>query len=588
VGDVTTPARLPLPKGFKVPDHYDLTSQGVFEMLWKKAKSKATAQAAEAIGLEVEERDDGWYIKSTAEVAPAPVAPVRIFRDFDGNEDVELAWVHRGEVVRRFFPREVVKNGKLLVAQAGPAGFPAISYTATDIERWLFAVETVNDLPVETVARQLGWQPDGTFVAGNGKPYRVRPVHDGMDRIILAHRPEGKLSEWKATIKGIKELPLPQMALYASFAAPLLPLLELTSFIVHFAGLSSRGKTTSAQVGMSVWANPRIDGGAMGEWKGTRVALERRLSLANGLPVVFDETANVSHPNIIKDLIYTIPQGQEKARGTISRMRTTLPWSTVVISTGEASLLSGVREGGAAARVLEIEGTPFGDGGGEIAEAIRAGVEHWYGLAGPAYVEELRKLVQKEEPTIGRVDLRIRHEELTEKFKTGSNLRRRRAPFVAALRLAAELAWEFKVLPFEPPRDAVWEELFAVDAHDDRPGEALSVIWRWISSNRHRLYDTGRRKPEDDSPAQDFYRPPHGGWAGVVRKTDEAVAMNPEEVERILEENGYALDAVKHGWAERGAILRDRANLTCWSRIGPMSEPRLRRFVFVKPKEVGP
>src|SRR6266511_217602 len=566
---------LPLPVGYQIPDEYELNGGGVFRVKWDVANDPKKLAIAKMAGKEIREVDGLFEVKTLIPVTPAPVAPVRVFRDFDGNELLELAWLHTGQVVRRFFPREVVKDGRALVKVAGAAGFPAISSSAVEVEKWLFAVETVNELEIVTIARQLGWQPDGTFVTGPGEPYRVVPVWNGLERAVLAHSPSGTLEEWQAIAEKVRDLPSAQMALYAALAAPLLSPLDLLSFLLHFTGLSSRGKTTSVQLGQSVWASPRVDGGALGEWKGTRVALERRLSLVAGLPVVFDETANVSHPNIIRDMIYTIPQGQEKPRGSLDGMRSSPVWSTVVLSTGEASLLSYVREGGAAARVIEVAGAPFGAEGGRVAEEVRAGVESVYGVAGPAYVAAVRAGLADDG---GLERLRARHRELTKWVVTDGALARRRAPYVAVLRLAAEVARTAGVLPFDPPEPAVWQELFTyADSRDDRPGDALEAVWRWITSNPGRILGKTWRDWDD---------PPPNGWAGVVRKKDGAVALNQEEVARICEAAGFDVDAVKGAWAENGAILRDGKDLCPKTRIGPKSSvPAVRRFVFVKPAE---
>jgi hypothetical protein len=551
---------LAIPEQYVIPESYEVTSEGVFAVKLRRANE---GEAALGQNLVFKGGDPYPFIRELKQFASAPFLPVGVLRDADGNELLELRWGHYGEVRSQAVARSIVKSGRKLVPALGDVGFPVNDANARNVELYLDAVEAANRtlLPVTIVARWLGWQRDRVFVTGPDAPYRVEPAAANLDHIVNAHHPEGTLADWQAVAKLVAEFPSAQLPLYASFAAPLLRLLRLPSFIVDLAGLTTTGKTISAELGLSVWADPSPHG-AIANWNSTRVALEHRLSLARGVPVVIDETSNAPNPNDVRDMLYAIPQGRQKARGAIDGTRKTLEWETVVITTGERPITSYTTDGGTAGRVVTLERSPFGDRGGEVAREVQDGAESAYGTAGPEFIARL--LEQKD------ADLRARHIALTERFSAGGGLQRRRAPLIAALRLAAELAAEFRVLSFEPLPLNVWltSSINRDAPRDDRPAAALDVVWNWIAANPKRI--VGMDLPVPDfgmEPLPPDLGSPQLGWAGK-EMSGGAVAMNPEIVAKILADAGYALDAVKRAWAERGWIRRQGKDLTYRIRIG--------------------
>lgn len=109
-------------------------------------------------------------------VAWAPLVVSSVYVDPIGDQAVELAWVDRGRVVTRIVPRNVVRRGRVLVATLGDAGLPVIEGDARLVERYLAAFESINQgkIPRVHLARQLGWQADGTFVTAQDTLTRWR------------------------------------------------------------------------------------------------------------------------------------------------------------------------------------------------------------------------------------------------------------------------------------------------------------------------------------------------------------------------------------------------------------------------------
>ncbi|MFC5186986.1 DUF927 domain-containing protein [Actinomadura harenae] len=486
-----------------------------------------------------------WRIDGPPErVAWGPVLATKVFTDPDGEELVELAWWHRHRWRIATVPRAIAKSGRMLVRELGNRGLPITEADAKSAERFLAAVETANTDTIQevTIARALGWQADGTFVAASGHPYEVHGIEHQLQRALEAHREHGSLTGWQTAVKAAQRYPSVAAAIYAGLAAPLLEVLGISSFTLNLAGTSTGGKTTAAQGGLSCWADPDEAGGAITSWSATKTAHQARLALAgNGTPLLFDDTQTAGKPEIVSDMLYQVTQNQGKGRmGEWRSYR----WRTILLSTGERSALSFATHQGISARVLDLAGSPFGhsERSGPDAQAFREGVTANYGLAGPAFVERLRSYLG----THGPDKLLARHAELTELHRQdATSIARRRAPLVAVIRLAAELAHYFEIVPFPSLPDTTWRTLFvADDPRDNRAQLALEVIKEYIASFSDRLYESGRTAPP-------------GGWIGTrteIGDDKNAIALLPQRVREALSNAGYELDAVLQGWREAKAL----------------------------------
>ncbi|MCP2340197.1 DUF927 domain-containing protein [Actinomadura rupiterrae] len=516
-----------------------------------------------------------WRIDGPPErVAWGPVLVTRVYADPDGEELVELAWWHRHHWRTATTARAVAKSGRMLVRELGGRGLPFTEADAKSAERWLAAVETANTDTIQevTIARALGWQADGTFVTANGQPYQIHGIEPQILPALAAHREHGSLTGWQNAVQSAQRYPLAAMGVYAGFAAPLLQILGVSSFTLNWGGNSTRGKTTAAQGGLSVWADPDENGPAITSWSATKTAHQARLALAgNGIPLLFDDTQTAGKPENVSDMLYQVTQNQGKGR--MGEWRT-YRWRTILLSTGERSALSFATHQGISARVLDLAGAPFGhsDQSGADAETFRNGVTANYGMAGPAFIDKLRDHLARHGPD----KLTARHAELTDLHRQdATSIARRRAPLVAVIRLASELAHHFGVVPFPTFPDATWRQLFvADDPRDNRAQLALEVIKEYIASHTDRLYESGR-----------FTAPP-GGWIGVRTEHDgdkNAIALMPQKVREALDRAGYELDAVLPGWREDKALhehppgSKQRPIYQIARRIGG-SKPRC--FVF--------
>jgi hypothetical protein len=481
----------------------------------------------------------------------APLVVTATFEDPEGDQYVELSWIDRSlgrpRRISRIVSRETAKRGRKLIETLGSAGLPAVEGDARAVEKWLAEFESTNvgRIPSEQLARWLGWQDDGTFVASPEDGIKVDVPFEEQRGPARAHARKGTLEGWKETVAQLAGFPVPRVAVAAALAAPLLKPLGLNSFTLDISSRSTKGKTTALQCALSVWADPSEHASAMSNWRTTLYAIEKRLNLVRGIVTVFDETMAVTDDTLIDEVLYQLPMNHGKARsgGAFGNM---LPWETILLSSGERPALSFTTSQGAAARILGTTIAPFGDNGGAVAAAAREGVLTHHGHAGPEFVQYI--LSGLAHPN-GREVLKQKHRALVDEFRGSGDMTNRRAPMVAALVLAETLACGIGLLPYESLSHDVWRGLFtAHNPTDNRPEMALDVLREYVAGHAHELFSASRAALGE--------RPPYSGWLGVISAKNgvQTVALLPERVRKILAEAGYSLDAVVGSWVDAGYL----------------------------------
>jgi hypothetical protein len=523
----------PLPDGYQIPGDYEVRPDGI------------------------------WYLEGRwgpCRAAWAWLFPVCVYIDPNGNQWLELAWRDERRWVSRLVRRSITKSGRKLITETGDAGMPVTDSEARDAEKWIAAAEAANHdvISRHPVARQLGWQADHkTFVTAQDTPWRVEPKYEAQAAALTAHRPAGTLAGWQKAIEHARPYPVVRMGIYAGLAAPLLNVLGVDSGTIDVAYKSTRGKSITGMAAISPWADPSDTGDAILSWSATIIEIEKRLNLVSGMLVVLDESRLVKDPGNVDTVIYQVPKNRGKARG--GGWPSMLPWRCLLFSTGEQPATSFTTHQGASARVLSTGVAPFGpesDEGRTAAEAVKRGLEANYGTAGPLFISRLQGLLA-EEGGAGR--LRKRHAELIEKLRGTTDMSGRRAPLLAVIALAAELAAKWKITPFPVPEPAAWLAMFAAaDPRDNRAEMALEIVREFIAAHQDKLYTTKVIRDHAGNPL--VVHPDHApatGWIGHEAK--EGPALLPEHVREELKHRGYDLDAVLPGWLEMGALVtRDK------------------------------
>lgn len=176
-------------------------------------------------------------------------------------------------------------------------------------------------------------------------------------------------------------------------------LVQTDTPIVHLLGDSTRGKTTAAQLAISVAGSCNLHGSSLFmSWNGTYNSIISRMKGNYGFPVAFDEISKF-HGKNFAEVVYTLSDGREKDRCNKDANLKTITqfdcWRTVLISTGEASLLSKCNMNtGLRARVIELD--DLFTTSAQNAENIKNSVRDNYGNIAPKFSNILTHIGQDE------------------------------------------------------------------------------------------------------------------------------------------------------------------------------------------------
>lgn len=324
-----------------------------------------------------------------------PILPVERLKNLEtGDENIMLAY-KRNNVWREItVPKDLVASANKIVALS-KQGVAVTSENARHLVKYLSDVECLNDdtIPVQESTAKLGWHGD-IFL-----PYDNGIIFDGNEQfryVFDAIQPRGSETEWMQHVKELRASGKKQIkiALVASFASVLVSKLNALPFIVDFWGQSGSGKSLSAMLSASVWADPS-ENQYIGDFKTSEVGLEVRCDMLNHLPVILDDTSKVS--NRIRDnfegTVYDLCSGKGKTRSNKDLgLRRENRWCNCIITNGERPLRSYVQQGGAINRVLEVECL---DGTYSDPAATVACLQKNYGHAGKAFIDVLSAIPEE-------------------------------------------------------------------------------------------------------------------------------------------------------------------------------------------------
>jgi len=499
-----------------------------------------------------------------------------------GQQYLRLTWKQGETWYHIVLDREVCLRSNKLSA-AAQMGFPVSSQDSKPLVSYLQAIEHANieQLPSARVCSRLGWLKDGsgflagkTFITAEGRvgadldpevspslwpAVGFRGTDQGDDQLCRAFHSAGTLEGWCEALEAVRVYPRVMLAVYASFVPPLLAHLGCPNFGVDFCGPTSGGKTTTLMLAGSVWGDVRgaSESRVWSNWHATEVSLERRQAVHNGVPFILDDTKQANVATVVRTL-YNAIAGTTRGRGTAKiGQAPSLVSRTVLISTGESSLVGFSQDGGTRARVLTLWGSPFEATNSETAavvRTVRGAVGRHYGTAGPRFVEFLLTNQHRWPEFIQR------YENLQERYRARAEdnpVVDRQAPYVAAIALAAQLVHEALELPWDytDPIEPLWGVLMAEAAEADRAREALQEVASWVAGCKGSFEGPNQNRDHEGNP-----RPPFQGWFG--RWGGGQVAIRPELLRRELEGWGYTSDAILRTWHQRGWLLTDSGRKT--------------------------
>lgn len=219
-----------------------------------------------------------------------------------------------------------------------------------------YLVQSANESFIKTVHSTLGWIDEKTYLSN--KVYSKDDIQsEYIGKTDLT--PKGNKEIYIDFINSnvLENIPLLFVWLLG-FASAILSYLnqfrDIGCLLVGLNNLSSKGKTTAAMLATSVTSNPVFDRGLMTNFSGTSNAILGYVSLFNGHTVVLDEVATNEAKNTRK-LLYQLCSGRERKRlDTSGELKSTAEFSSIVLITGEFSIIDETASNGIRARVFEI------------------------------------------------------------------------------------------------------------------------------------------------------------------------------------------------------------------------------------------
>ncbi len=470
-----------------------------------------------------------------------------------------------GEVRRREFPAsELLKSGTN--PKLSDHGVDVTSETSKSVVRWLQEFRNANAgrLPRISGTPQLGHHQvcstgggsQSVFVLGDvvlsaddsdeaAAEVKFIPPDVGDDEWAQHWHSCGEFEAWRQTIKPILAFPVARFAVLASLAAPLLPILAADNFVFHLAGGTSTGKSTVLLAAASVWGVPLVRGGIVRTWKSTAVGIERALGMLNGLPFFIDEMVLAGNGQLdVEPIAYMVVEGQTKARGTVIGQARAMKFSTIMLTTGESSLVGPCTNEGILGRVVEFRDRPCGEDSETsrlMVEQTKADLLKNFGLLGPRFAKYL--LAHSADCDCWRARFRqLIAEECSALSANAPSHANRMAQNLAVIRVTSELVQQmlgttkFLSDPIPSLRDRIHAVAKSEDKFDITREKLISAVRQQRLRYPYRSQLVGKFE-----------------FDGVIADDGLTVFFLPQAFKKIVEaDGGQPVDAVLAQFAARG------------------------------------
>ena len=441
-------------------------------------------------------------------------------------------------------------------------GFPVHSGNAKKMVEYLHAFEMANLPTMKTIylTHNNGWKRiKDKNIFGLGKNIlgieeaenniSFSPEH-GFEKFTKALDSKGSLSSWITGISPLMKNNKIAFAIYASLSAPLLEIMDCSSFLIHFWGETSLGKTTVMEIASSVWGKPdKESGGLITSWNNTMVFVERIASFFNDLPMYLDDSQTAEDKTISK-IMYMIGNSTGKGRGKkAGGIDANKSWHTVCFSTGEKQLTESTQYDGAKARTIEFNGSPFGKNEGQRVNDVKSCVKNNYGHIGKIFIEQLIKDLENPEKLAELKESYSTFRELLS-MRTSNEIGNRMAGYFAIIQLAGTLIEEYFKLGGNVLQTI---ETCFLEAINERKSEgntserALNEVLSYAQANMKSFL----------GKADDFTKEHYGVW-----KDNEYIAFYPHKLKDVLTKAGFSYNSVIRSWSDKGFIKKNKEGFT--------------------------
>lgn len=330
---------------------------------------------------------------------------VRVYKNLEDNTyTLRLTSTYGDSEIIHDFPRGHLD--KRYIGELQEKGFSVSQDNFPIFTKAFFKTEKtyLKNNPVCYNHKYVGWQKvningkDEILFKSFGKGGNYPSEYKGN----LDIEPQGTLQGQIDMIKSEVEGNTPLEAVLAIGASAILngyigELVQTDTLIVHLVGDSSQGKTTAARLAVSVAGSSDVRKSSLFKsWNATYNGIITRMQGNHGMPVAFDEISKFRGKDM-SDVVYVLTDGREKDKcnkdGEMKLVKAVDSWHTVIISTGEASLLNKCSENtGLKVRVIELEDVFTKSA--KNADAIKKSVSENYGFIAPFLASALSKIGQ--------------------------------------------------------------------------------------------------------------------------------------------------------------------------------------------------
>jgi uncharacterized protein (DUF927 family) len=485
---------------------------------------------------------------------------LRAYLAGDGNALVE-GLLSRGYTFKR------KQKGLLLDYLYGLGEDIAQSYIVTDSSGWVGKSFVL---------------PHQTYGNKNLKFRDVEPSPEAITETV------GTLQGWKDNVAakcgGNSRLIL---GLGTSFAAPLLPIVDIESGGFHLVGVTSQGKTIILSVAASVTGIKDIP-----HWRTTTNGLESTATAFNHLCLPLDEIGQAD-PKEVGNIAYMLANGQGKAR--MKKDLTNRPpktWRLMVLSSGEVGMGNYMKQanitqkGGQEVRLPDVPAVPVNSKYGcfetihgadtpdQFILALKEGMKAHHGTALDAFLARL--VVDCQDPTFaGNLAKQVHLVAAKLSEGTVDSAIGRVAKRFALVQVVLGLAHKYELLPF-PFEDIEWSiSLCFQDWLTARGGDGSIEIKQAIERIEHllvtnefsdRVYDLREgdtktvrnllayRKVGVEGDTEEFWVPK------TVFDKEFVVGVNKAELVKELQQLGWLLPPRPDGTSVHQRKINKKAN----------------------------
>lgn len=297
----------------------------------------------------------------------------------------EMKFKRAGEITTIPVQATEIADSKNIINLANK-GLDVDTINRTEMVQFISMFKRLNNIPDETIATRLG-HVKGCFIHPLiNDDIRLVIHEEGYKQLANAFKTKGNLEDYAEKVfEPIKDSPMVMTFVYASLGSILLHDFKVDPFIVDMASKTSTGKTTALRVASSVWGTEKL----INEWNTTPIDLERKASILNSFPSMYDDTRKAK-PYLLSDVVYQFSGGKSKGRGNVQSVDIVKNWNNILLSTGETSIVEyGNEKAGVSARVVTLQDNPFNDD--VNIRALYEGIESNYGHLGLVFIEQYSK-----------------------------------------------------------------------------------------------------------------------------------------------------------------------------------------------------